>query len=720
MPIGITEEHEALRAAARDLLSRHASRETMRADAEAETVALPAYWKEAAALGWTGLHAPEAVGGSGFDLPEIVVVVEELGRSVAPGPFVPTAHAVAVLVAARATDLLPGLVDGSVAATVAVGASPLTASVTSGGIAISGTARPVLAAGYGGLLLLPAELDGERRWCAVDESAVTVTPIDSLDPGRRLGEVTVDTTIAGDQLLDVSDQQVRSLGAVLYSAEAAGLAGWCLDESVRHAKERVQFGRPIGTFQAIKHKCADLLILVEQMRALAWDAARGEHDAPDTQLAIAAAAAMTLDGAVKAAEECIQILGGIGFTWEYDAHFYLRRALSVRQLLGPAASWRAAAAAMAKQGVRRKQNFELPDSAERYRAEVREFLSSIEGMSPDERRKPIVDAGYLLPHWPKPWGREADAVEQLVIDAEFRAAKVRRPNLAIGAWAAPTIIEHGTEEQIQRWVPKTMYGELSWCQLFSEPGAGSDLASLTTRAEATEGGWLITGQKVWTTMAREADFGILLARTSPGVGAERHHGISYFILDMKTPGIDIRPLRELTGQAMFNEVFFDKVFVPTDCLIGQVDDGWRLARTTLVNERVAMATGSSFGAGVEGVLRSVGDRELDPVAMDRIGAFVAEAQSLSLLGVRAMLKALGGTDKGSESSLRKLVVAEHDQRVQEFGIELLGAEGATVAGDALGWTLGYLSTRCLTIAGGTSEVQRNVIGERILGLPRDA
>jgi alkylation response protein AidB-like acyl-CoA dehydrogenase len=188
---------------------------------------------------------------------------------------------------------------------------------------------------------------------------------------------------------------------------------------------------------------------------------------------------------------------------------------------------------------------------------------------------------------------------------------------------------------------------------------------------------------------------------------------------MSTPGIDIRPLRELTGQAMFNEVFLDNVFVPAEALVGEVDGGWRLARTTLANERVSMASGSAFGTGVEGILRVLKGRDPDQVTLDRTGALVAEAQSLALLGVRSTMRVLSGGEKGSESSLRKLAAAEHEQRVQEYGLELLGAEGATVTGDAAAWAMGFLATRCLTIAGGTSEVQRNVIAERILGLPRD-
>jgi alkylation response protein AidB-like acyl-CoA dehydrogenase len=363
---------------------------------------------------------------------------------------------------------------------------------------------------------------------------------------------------------------------------------------------------------------------------------------------------------------------------------------------------------------------QLPPEAETHRAEVRSFLESIADLAPAEQRRPIVDAGYLVPHWPKPWGRDAGALEQLVIDEEFRAAKVRRPTLAVGAWVVPTLIEHGSDEQVKRWVPQTMYGEFSWCQLFSEPGAGSDLASLTTKAEKTDGGWVVNGQKVWTSLAANCTHAILLTRTTPVADGDRHHGISYFVVEMSTPGIDVRPLKEITGQAMFNEVFLDNVFVPEENLVGELDDGWRLARTTLVNERVSMATGASFGTGVDGLLKSLAGQQIDPVTLDRLGALVAEAQSLGLLGLRASLRALGGSAKGSESSLRKLVVAEHEQRVQEFGLELLGPEGATATGAAEGWTLGFLATRCLTIAGGTSEVQRNVIGERILGLPRDA
>ncbi|HVW81829.1 MAG TPA: acyl-CoA dehydrogenase [Mycobacteriales bacterium] len=725
MPIGITEDHEALRESARDVLDRHcppaAARAALEATAEDD---LPAYWSPAAELGWFGLHLPEEYGGAGFGLLEQAVVAEELGRSVAPGGYLPTVHAAAVIAregGALAKELLAGLADGTTPATVALGAPAVDATEGPDGLTLAGVSRPVIAGALAKVAILRAKAGDRVMWCVVDTEGLPVTPIESLDATRRLAAIDVTGVVVPPaRQLGLDSHDVYAIGAVLYAAEACGIAGWCLDTASSYAKERVQFGRPIGMFQAIKHRAADLLVLVELIRAAVWDAARSEARDAEGRLAVSAGASIAFDGAVTAAEACVQMLGGIGFTWEHDAHLYLKRAIGVRQLIGPTTAWRTATAKLGLDGVRRKLDVELPPEAESYRAEVREFLAGMEGLDDEARKAAIADAGYLAPHWPAPWGKDASAVQQVVIDEEFKKAKVRRAHLSIAAWALPTIIEHGSPEQIEKYVPETFHGRISWCQLFSEPGAGSDLASLTTKAEPTEGGWLVTGQKVWTSLAKQATHGILLARTSPGKDGDRHHGISYFLLDMSTPGIDIRPLRELTGQAMFNEVFLDKVFVPSDCLVGEVDGGWQLARTTLANERVSMASGSAFGVGVESVLRLLESREPDQVTLDRTGQLIAEAQSLALLGVRSTMRVLSGGEKGSESSLRKLFAAEHEQRVQEFGVELLGAEGATLAGDAFMWGSGFLATRCLTIAGGTSEVQRNVIGERLLGLPRDA
>jgi alkylation response protein AidB-like acyl-CoA dehydrogenase len=450
---------------------------------------------------------------------------------------------------------------------------------------------------------------------------------------------------------------------------------------------------------------------------VAWDAGRGAESPEEASLAAAIAAGLAVDAAVECAKDCVQVLGGIGFTWEHDAHLYLRRAMSAQALLCGTGPWYDQAATLALGGVRRALDADLPAEAEEIRPAAAADAASFKAMERDDRQRAMAEAGYVMPHWPEPWGRDASALEQVVIDEELRRAQVRRPHLAVGAWVLPTIIAHGTPGQQERWIPATLAGETTWCQLFSEPGAGSDLASLTTKAVRTDGGWLLSGQKVWTTMAGESEWGICLARTNPD--APKHQGITCFLVDMTSDGIDIRPLKEITGAEMFNEVFLSDVFVSDDCVVGEVDDGWRVGRTTLANERVSMGSGASFGVGIEGVLALVGDRSGDPHVRQVVGRLVAEEHALAVLGLRMTLRALSGAEPGPESSVRKLLGVEHDQRVQEVGFSLLAAEGAFGDGDGGTWSGGFLLNRCLTIAGGTSEVQRNVIAERLLGLPRD-
>jgi alkylation response protein AidB-like acyl-CoA dehydrogenase len=731
MPIGISEDHEELRRTVRRWLEARCPASVPRAllDAEAET--MPPFWDELVDQGWLGIHVAEDHGGQGAGVLELAVVVEELARAVAPGPIVPTMWAAAVV--ARGADdtqrkaLLGALVDGSApCAVVAPGTGTLVGVRRhDGSVEVRGAVHAVLGAALAVRLLAPVEVDGAELWCLLEaaDDAVTVQPRPSLDPTRRVAGLHVDGALVTPerQLPAASTDIVRDVGLVLATAECAGGARWCLETGTEHAVNRWQFGRPIGQFQAVKHRLADTLVAVEQATALAWDAAQAADAGDESQARLSAvlAGAFALDAYVECAKSCVQVLGGMGFTWEHDAHLHLRRALTLRQLLGPTSALRMEASRAAIAGSRRGLEIELPEDAGRLRDEVRATIAEVSAASDStERRRRLVDTGLLTPHWPAPWGRGAGPVEQLVIDEELHAAHLHRPHLAVGAWALPTIIAHGTPEQQERWVGPTLLGEFTWCQLFSEPGAGSDLASLSTRATRTEGGWVINGQKVWTSIAMRADWGICLARSDPD--ASKHEGITYFIVDMRAPGIEVRPLREITGAAMFNEVFFTDVFVPDDCVVGPVNGGWRLARTTLANERVSMASGATFGFGIEGILRSLaaGPGE-DPVVLDHLGALIAEAQSVALLGARTTMRSVSGVEPGPEASVRKLLGGEHEQRVQELGLSLMGPAGATTEDDAGRWVQGFLSTRCLTIAGGTSEVQRNVIGERILGLPRD-
>jgi len=701
MPIGITEEHAELQRAARRWVEQYCPPTVPRALLDARDESMPPFWDALCALGWTGLAVPEASGGEGYGLPELVVVLEELGRAAAPGPFVPTVLAtLALLEGGGPPELIRALASGERIGAVALGPG-----------------EPVLAGALADVFVVPAD---NGAWAVCTRDDVEVTPLASLDPTRRVARVEVRDGARGVALDALTGDRVRELAAVLLAAECVGGAQWCVDTASAYAKVREQFGRPIGQFQAVKHRCADMLVATEQARAAAWDAARDASSNDERSLTASVAAALALDACATAAKDCVQVLGGIGFTWEHDAHIYLKRAMAVRQLLGGTTAWKTRTAGLAINGVRRELDVALPGEAEAAREELRAFLATVKATEDkQQRRRMLADAGYLAPHWPRPWGRDASAVEQLLIDQEFLRARVLRPGLAVGAWALPTIIAHGSPDQQERFVRPTLYGELAWCQMFSEPGAGSDLASLTTKASRTDGGWLLSGQKVWTSMARDADWAICLARTDPD--AAKHAGITYFLVDMRSEGLDVRPLRELTGAAMFNEVFLSDVFVPDECVVGEVNDGWRLARTTLANERVSMGSGSSFGSGVEALLQlpAVVDAAPDSAVREHVGALLAEAESLAVLRFRLTLRALSGAEPGPEASVSKLLSVEHDQRVQEVGLGLHGPDGAVLDGDAFLWAMGFLGNRCLTIAGGTSEVQRNVIGERLLGLPRD-
>jgi alkylation response protein AidB-like acyl-CoA dehydrogenase len=629
-----------------------------------------------------------------------------------PGPVATTALATLVIGESHA-ELLEELASGQRTAGVAA-----SADVRYDAGRASGRAEYVLGADPYGVLLLPA---GDQLML-VDATAdgVTVEPLKATDFSRPLARVLLDSAPA--EVLPVATQRVEDLAATVLAAEAAGLARWTLQTATEYAKVREQFGKPIGSFQAIKHMCAEMLLRSEQISVAASDAAAAVANSDERQLSIAAAvAASTAIEAAKAnAKDCIQVLGGIGITFEHDAHLYLRRAYGTAQFLGGLPRWLRRVAALTGDGVRRDLHIDLESVAD-LRPEIASAVAEVAALPTEKQQVALAEARLLAPHWPRPYGRAAGPAEQLLIDQEMAKAKVVRPDLVIGWWAAPTILEHGSQEQVERFVPATLRGELFWCQLFSEPGAGSDLASLRMKAVRVEGadarstggpGWKLTGQKVWTSRADWAQWGVCLARTD--ADAPKHKGITYFLVDMKSPGIDIRPLREITGDNLFNEVFFDEVFVPDEMVVGQVNDGWRLARTTLANERVAMAHGTALGNPMEELLRTVTQLDLDPAVADRLGELIRSAQVGSLLDQRIAQLAVGGQDPGPQASARKLIGVRYRQALSEFRMELSEGAGAVENKEVHD----YLNTRCLTIAGGTEQILLTLAGERLLGLPR--
>ncbi|MFF0742591.1 acyl-CoA dehydrogenase [Streptomyces sp. NPDC004111] len=718
MGIGITREHRELAEAVRGWVGRVASPQDVRKILDGQGGedgggGRPPYWEGAAGMGLLDVHLPEG-GGTLLDL---AVILEETGRAALPGPFLPSVLAADLLVRGGR----PALAADRPVASVATGPGTLTAVLAGDGYLLDGTAPPVLGASPGAdLVLLAAEAAHGTVWLAVDAGDLEIRTHASADPTRPTAEVTARSTLVpAGRALTLTTALVTDLAAVLYAADACGTAGWALDTATAHAKVREQFGRPIGQFQAVKHLCADMLVRVEQARALVWDAANAVDEAPDVRgLTAALAAATALDAAFSCAKDCIQILGGIGFTWEHDAHLYLRRALVARQLLGTGDGHRLRAVRLAAAGARRELRTKLPEAAEGHRAQARAVIETAVGLDPGAARRALAPTGYAAPHLPAPWGLGADPVQQLAVQRELKDAGVALSGLGISTWVVPSLVAHGTPEQQERYVPATLSGELMWCQLFSEPEAGSDLAALRTRAERTpDGRWRINGQKVWTSAAQWADHGILLARTDPDAPT-KHQGLGYFVVDMKnTPGIDIRPLKEITGDSLFNEVYFDDVLLPADALVGEETGGWKVARNTLGNERVHMADQVAFDTGLEALITRAAD--LDGATRARVGALAAEAHALACIGLRTTLQQVDGLEAGAGASVRKLVQTPHQQRIAELALELLGPEGALREGPGERAVHGFLMSRCLTIAGGTTQVQLNVVAERILGLPRD-
>jgi alkylation response protein AidB-like acyl-CoA dehydrogenase len=746
MALAVTDEHRQLAEAVRGWAERHSPPGTAREAADG--VSLMYREKLAPGLasqGLLGLHLPEAAGGQGYGLPELAVAAEEMGRALVPGAFLPTVLASAVLAAAGGGPprLVSGLADGTLIGSVALTAGMTVTRDGAGGTAavtLHGTCGPVLAAPLADLVILPA-IQGDREvWVAADATDVEITPLDGIDLGRPVGLVRAERLpLPADRVLTgLRPGLAMSLAATLLAAEACGIADWAVATAASYAKIRHQFGRPIGQFQAVKHRCAWMLTAAEQAAAAAWDAARAlpdtdSHDghggdvtggeSADGEFAAAVAALVAVDAAVTCAHDCIQVLGGIGYTWEHAAHLYYRRALSVRALLGDSGTWARRVAGLALLGARRAARIDLPPEAGPVRTQVRAELAAIAAADPAARAGRLAGGGWVLPHLPRPWGRAAGPLEQLVIADEMKAAGLRAPGLAIGAWVVPALVKYGTPEQQERFLPPTLRGETVWCQLFSEPDAGSDLAGLTTRAERADGGWRLTGQKIWTSLAKQAAWAICVARTDPD--APRHDGITYFLVDMTSPGVQIRPLREMTGDSLFNEVFLDGVFVPDDLVVGGVNQGWRVARTTLANERVSLSQSWTFGCGVPELIetvQSLGGAGQGPGAgageavLERAGRLVAEGHAIDLLGMRVTLKQLSGTEPGATGSVRKLLGMRYTQRVAEECWSLTGPEAA-LSGNR--WSRAVLFTRALTIGGGTTDIQLNIIGERILGLPRD-
>lgn len=730
MSIAITPEHYELADSVRSLVARVAPSEVLHAALESPVENPPPYWQAAAEQGLQGVHLAESVGGQGFGILELAVVLAEFGYGAVPGPFVPSAIASALIAAHDPqAKVLAELATGAAIAAYALD-SGLTATRHGDVLVIRGEVRAVPAAAQASVLVLPVAIESRDEWVVLRNDQLEIEAVKSLDPLRPIAHVRANAVDVSDDALlsNLTMTTAHALMSTLLSAEAVGVARWATDTASAYAKIREQFGRPIGQFQAIKHKCAEMIADTERATAAVWDAARALDDAgessSDVEFAAAVAATLAPATAQRCTQDCIQVHGGIGFTWEHDTNVYYRRALMLAACFGRGSEYPQRVVDTATTAGMRPVDIDLDPSTEKLRAQIRAEVAALKAMPREPRTVAIAEGGWVLPYLPKPWGRAASPVEQIIIAQEFTAGRVKRPQIAIATWIVPSIVAFGTDNQKQRLLPPTFRGDIFWCQLFSEPGAGSDLASLATKATRVDGGWRITGQKIWTTGAQYSQWGALLARTDPS--APKHNGITYFLLDMKSEGVQVKPLRELTGKEFFNTVYLDDVFVPDELVLGEVNRGWEVSRNTLTAERVSIGGSDStflptLGEFVDFVRDYRFEGQFDQVARHRAGQLIAEGHATKLLNLRSTLLTLAGGDPMAPAAISKLLSMRTGQGYAEFAVSSFGTDAVIGDTERLPgkWGEYLLASRATTIYGGTSEVQLNIIAERLLCLPRD-
>ena len=790
MRFGFSEEQDQLRDAVRRFLADRSPTSEVRRLMATDLGYDPDVWNRLCHdLALAGVHIPEAYGGQGFSFAELGVILEEMGRALYCGPYFSTTLAATAILEAGAEDdrleLLPSLASGDRLATLAfaepdAGWDSDTIALVADGGKLDGVKTHVVDGCLADLLLVVAReaatsgRDGLSLY-AVDASAggVAQTPLEALDPTRKLARIAfagVRGRLVGRRgEAGPALSRTLDLAAVALANETVGGAARTLESAVAYAQERVQFGRAIGSFQAIKHRLADLTLTVELAKSAAYQAANAaaenDHDLP--ALASLAKSAAS-DAYVQAAKDCIQIHGGIGFTWENDTHLFYKRAKSSEVFLGDPGThrerlmqhWQTPTPSTPHAPTHTSTSASRPpDSPEArdVRNEVRAWLAS--NWDPNHSlvawRTKLADSGWGMPTWPSEWfGRDLPQVLAPVVDDEFaRIGAVGAAKTGIRILAGATLLEHGNDDQRSRFLRRILTGEDTWCQLFSEPGSGSDLAGATTRADFDGERWIVNGQKVWTTSAHHADYGLLLARTDWDV--PKHQGLTYFILDMRQPGVDVHQLRQMNGHASFNQVFFTDAVIPPENRVSDIGNGWQVAITTLAHERRGAdgLRGQTREHRFEGSIYEEERRETatvmepykwypqragrtdlvveranvtgrieDPVVRQEIAKLLTMARSAEWTARRARAAQERGQPQGPEGSLGKLAASNVARQACHVHTLIAGPDAMLTGADgALDGLIAeiLISVPAVSIAGGTDEIQRNIVAERVLGLPKE-
>jgi alkylation response protein AidB-like acyl-CoA dehydrogenase len=754
----------------RRLLSKACPRTRVRAVLDGDTAAARSLTAELAAQGWMSAALSEAYGGQGLSYVALCAIAEELGRALAP-----TAFGSSIFLAAEAIVLhgseaqrqhyLPALGNGSCTGVLAIAerggaldergiqchfdAGKLTGRKLAVVDGLDADVAVVAARSAAGVQLFLVELS---------QAGVGRVPETSIDPTRPTATLTFTAAAAaplGAAIGWEPIQRVLDRAAVLFAFEQLGSADAALAMARDYALQRVAFGRKIGSFQAIKHKLAEVYIANELARANAHYAgdvlAAGGAELP---LAAATARVAACEALERAARENMQCHGGVSATWANDCHLFYRRARHLGTCIGSVHQWRdRAAALLIAEHLDGEQAAPLyaadtPEEAA-YRRTIRDWISAHSppflmgpAASAEDRLRlgrgwmaAKAAAGYAGISLPRDIGGQGRSpLEEIIFYEEENRVFMGNYDESFGGnlvgMAIPTILTHAQPGWAERLIAPTLSGEYLWCQLFSEPGAGSDLAGIRTRAVRDGLDWIINGQKIWTSGAQNADWGLLLTRSDPA--RPKHQGLTYFLVNMHSPGVEVRPLKQISGRADFNEVFFSDVRISDTQRMGEVHGGWLVAMTTMMNERLSLMTEPSTSRDIVPQLIRIASRTVCPRGgmMTEDSLFRDQLASYNVVvagmrQVRASIRAVLGRGQvpGPEATIGKVTTARWLQEMCNFAMDMLGPASITVdvaaERDLAAVQENYLLVIGYRIGGGTEEIAKNIISERLLGLPQE-
>jgi len=741
MVLAVTAEQEDLTDAVSRFAARHAPIDKTRAAFDSIAVGeLPSWWEDFTAHGFHAVHLPESAGGQGGTLGDLGCLIEATAAALLPGPVLSTVMASAVAASAddSAASLLAEFAAGATAVVVLPEHSHVHAIRQADGWRLSGSSESALGLLAAQRILLAAHTAEDTRWFVLNTERAggadfTVEQQQGTDLCTDVGALTFDEhSVAVDaELFGISAERARCIAVALTACASAGTVRRCTEAATDFISTREQFGKPVGAFQALQHKAAVLLVNAELAAAAAWDALRAcDESVEQHRLAAGSAALMAVAPGPDLVLDALTMFGAIGYTWEHDTHLYWRRAISLAASFGPTTRWSREVGELART-IKRSTAVNLGNVESEFRRSVAKTLDHAltlfnahpsdddraPGLAFGEQRDLLAEAGLAAPQLASPWGVGASAVQQVILNEEFdKRPDLIKPSLGIAEWILPTILDSGTDLQRERFAWPILRGVQRWCQLFSEPGAGSDLASLRTRAVKVDGGWIVNGHKIWTSMADRAQYGALLARTEPD--APKHRGISYFLIDMASPGITVEPIKQASGHFDFNEVFFTDVFVPDDMMVGKPGDGWNLAVATMAVERTAI--GNYVNIDRSGALRHVAqiDGPDQDAAVRALGDVEAYTTAIKAMVLRETLRLVEGQAAGPTSSIAKYAMVMLLRRASTATLGLTGRVAMLEESDPA-VIRPYFDMPSELIGGGTAEIQLTIIASMILGLPRN-